>query len=37
MASPTDYRRLAKHQRGLYFVTASRDEDLYEEFIEVWG
>ncbi len=35
MASPTDYRRLARHQRGLYFVTPGRDEDLFEEFVEV--
>jgi hypothetical protein len=35
MASPVDYRRLAQHQRGLYFVTPSRDEDVYEAFIEV--
>ncbi|KAG1667947.1 hypothetical protein FOA52_008319 [Chlamydomonas sp. UWO 241] len=34
MASPTDYRRLASHQRGLYFVEPSRDEDVYEEFVE---
>ena len=36
MVSPTDYRRLAKHQKGLYFVEpGSRDQDLADEFTEV--
>jgi hypothetical protein len=35
MVSPTDYRRLARHQGGLYFVTQGREEMLYEEFMEV--
>ncbi|PSC67543.1 lactation elevated 1 isoform X1 [Micractinium conductrix] len=35
MDSRTDYRRLAHHQRGLYFVTPSREEDLYERFMEL--
>jgi predicted ATPase len=33
MQSPVDYRRLARHQRGLYFVTPDRDEALYEAFV----
>uniref|UniRef100_A0A7R9YUT9 ATPase n=1 Tax=Chlamydomonas euryale TaxID=1486919 RepID=A0A7R9YUT9_9CHLO len=35
MASPVDYRRLASHQRGLYRVTEARNEELYEEFVEL--
>ena len=34
MASRTDYRRLAQHTRGLYFVSPSRDVDLYEAFVQ---
>ncbi|KIY92667.1 hypothetical protein MNEG_15296 [Monoraphidium neglectum] len=37
MASPVDYRRLAQHQRGLYFVTPDRDQQLYEAFLEAGG
>jgi protein AFG1 len=37
MASPVDYRRLAQHARGLYFVTPTRDEDLWEAFLEAGG
>lgn len=37
MASATDYRRLAKHQRGLYFTATERDAELAEEFLEVRG
>ncbi|KAL4448617.1 hypothetical protein ABPG75_005836 [Micractinium tetrahymenae] len=35
MESQTDYRKLAQHHRGLYFVTPSREEDLYERFMEL--
>lgn len=35
MDSRTDYRKLAQHHRGLYFVTPSREEDLYERFTEL--
>lgn len=35
MESKTDYRKLAHHHRGLYFVTPSREEDLYERFLEL--
>ncbi|PRW45043.1 vacuolar -sorting-associated 33-like protein [Chlorella sorokiniana] len=35
MESKTDYRKLAHHHRGLYFVTPSREEDLYERFMEL--
>lgn len=33
MASPVDYRRLAQHHRGLYFVTPDKDQALYEAFM----
>ncbi|GAX74866.1 hypothetical protein CEUSTIGMA_g2312.t1 [Chlamydomonas eustigma] len=35
MISPTDYRRLAKHQRGLYFTSQEREEELNEEFVDL--
>ncbi|KAI3426118.1 hypothetical protein D9Q98_008497 [Chlorella vulgaris] len=35
MDSRTDYRKLASHHRGLYFVTPSREKDLYERFLEL--
>ncbi|KAI7840820.1 hypothetical protein COHA_005466 [Chlorella ohadii] len=35
MESKTDYRKLAHHHRGLYFVTPSREEQLYERFLEL--
>ncbi|EFN56104.1 hypothetical protein CHLNCDRAFT_22338, partial [Chlorella variabilis] len=35
MNSRTDYRKLAHHSRGLYFVTPTREEDLYERFMEL--
>ncbi|GAB4817314.1 hypothetical protein N2152v2_004360 [Parachlorella kessleri] len=35
MNSKTDYRRLASHHKGLYFVTPSRDEDLYRRFVDL--
>ena len=34
MCSPVDYRRLARHARGLYFLSPERDEELYEAFLE---
>ncbi|GBG00285.1 hypothetical protein Rsub_12964 [Raphidocelis subcapitata] len=37
MASPVDYRRLAHHARGLYFVEPNRDEELWEAFLEAGG
>lgn len=35
MASPVDYRRLASHRSGLYFVSPSREEDLWDRFVEL--
>lgn len=35
MASPTDYRQLAHHRAGMYFLGPSGDEDLYERFMEL--
>ena len=35
MASPTDYRRLAQHKGGLYFVSASRNQELETRFLEL--
>lgn len=35
MASPTDYRRLAQHRGGLYFTGKTREQDLYERFLEL--
>ncbi len=35
MASPTDYRKLAHHERGLYFVTPDRNALLHERFVEL--
>eukprot|EP00887_Chlorella_sp_A99_P004178 scaffold23.g4178.t1 len=35
MESQTDYRRLARHHKGLYFVTLDRDQLLWERFVEL--
>jgi peroxisome-assembly ATPase len=35
MASPVDYRKLASHRSGIYFVSPSREEDLWERFMEL--
>ena len=35
MNSRTDYRKLAHHHRGLYFVTPTREQDLAERFLEL--
>lgn len=35
MESPVDYRQLAQHRSGLYFVGADAGEDLYERFVEL--
>uniref|UniRef100_A0A1D1ZMP7 Lactation elevated protein 1 n=1 Tax=Auxenochlorella protothecoides TaxID=3075 RepID=A0A1D1ZMP7_AUXPR len=35
MESTTDYRMLATHSEGLYFLTPSRDDDLYRRFVEL--
>ena len=35
MASATDYRRLAQHRGGLYFLGPSREEELYDRFLEL--
>jgi protein AFG1 len=43
MQSPTDYRKLAQHQRGAYFVAppsdpgavAKRDKELRDEFVDL--
>ena len=35
MASPTDYRKLAHHERGQYFVTQDRAQLLHERFVEL--
>jgi peroxisome-assembly ATPase len=35
MASVTDYRKLAHHRRGLYFVDPQREEELYETFVQL--
>ena len=32
MASLTDYRRLAQHRRGMYFLGDDRDQLLHETF-----
>lgn len=37
MNSTTDYRKLATHSRGLYFVTSSREDDLHRRFVEMAG
>eukprot|EP00878_Enallax_costatus_P014061 GHUV01014705.1.p1 GENE.GHUV01014705.1~~GHUV01014705.1.p1 ORF type:complete len:299 (+),score=52.41 GHUV01014705.1:2088-2984(+) len=34
MNSPVDYRRLAQHTRGLYFLTPDRTSLLYNAFLE---
>jgi protein AFG1 len=35
MASPTDYRKLAHHRGGLYFISEDRENELQERFIEL--
>jgi predicted ATPase len=35
MASPTDYRKLAHHRGGLYFISEEREEELHERFLEL--
>lgn len=35
MSSTTDYRRLAQHQQGLYFVGTEREKELEERFKEL--
>jgi hypothetical protein len=35
MNSSTDYRKLASHKAGLYFVSPSREEDLWARFVEL--
>jgi len=35
MASPTDYRKLAKHRGGLYFTSENRETELQERFLEL--
>lgn len=34
MNSPVDYRRLAQHTRGLYFLTPDRTSLLHKAFLE---
>jgi peroxisome-assembly ATPase len=35
MASPTDYRKLAQHRGGLYFIDENREHELNERFLEL--
>lgn len=35
MVSPTDYRRLAQHRSGLYFVSREREAELEGRFLEL--